>query len=91
MKYAIVIAALLAPSLAHAGFHHSGGGGTECVSHPEANGDVTTTCNPALGEWTYTFDNPPAPRYVAPRYWTDIFGDRHACDGLPVISFDNHC
>jgi hypothetical protein len=32
----------------------------------------------------------PAP--TSRRYWTDLFGGRHACDGWPVIiALNNHC
>jgi hypothetical protein len=58
MKTILFSAVLCAATPAFAGFQETPGG-TECTSHMETNGDVTTTCNRTPGTVTWDFTPPP--------------------------------
>jgi hypothetical protein len=72
---------------AHAGWRQ-GPSGTECTSHTEYNGDVTTDCHSTPGdvEQYYTADTPAPASRPQWRTWTDLSGNKHDCRyGEPLL------
>jgi hypothetical protein len=84
MKYLILVAALSASLIGMASSHaqakwRQGPSGTECTSHTESDGDVTTTCNPTPGQ-VYEYYGPQDFQYQPPVATSPI--PQHSVDGF---------